>query len=206
MKPIWQQQQEQMKHQQQMMREMRERQQMAAWAEQQRRARSPSSQQFIPTGTDEFAAVENQARQLYDRFQSGLLSKNDLDRQLKDLMIQDQAGFWWMISTENWAWYKNEGKSWVRATPQGKSFPRVEERSLPVNTQEPNRKRRPVAAIFVFLLGFVLFFIIGAEIGTLLQDSLGFGEPGVYFFSCTAIWLVGAVFTFRIARRLWQGG
>ncbi len=66
-----------------------------------------------------FQDTEEQARALYRMFQSGQITGDQLQAQLKSLMILDEANNWWMMGVQTDTWYKFDAASnqWTPATP-----------------------------------------------------------------------------------------
>jgi hypothetical protein len=64
-----------------------------------------------------FEAVELKAASLRREVQEGTLSEAECEAQMRELMIQDAQGAWWMVGYESGAWHRNDGRGWVRADP-----------------------------------------------------------------------------------------
>ena len=47
----------------------------------------------------------------------GRITREQFDAALKDLMVQDAQGRWWMLGAESGKWYTHDGKNWVEAQP-----------------------------------------------------------------------------------------
>ena len=61
--------------------------------------------------------VEAEFRRLKGQFAAGELSEAEVKAQLAQLMIEDEAGQWWMIGYETGQWYSHDGEQWVRREP-----------------------------------------------------------------------------------------
>ncbi len=64
-----------------------------------------------------FRETEDRVRALRASYQSGQLSRDDLQAQLRQLMILDENRVWWMMGVETDTWYKFDNNQWVVATP-----------------------------------------------------------------------------------------
>jgi membrane peptidoglycan carboxypeptidase len=70
-----------------------------------------------PTLAQRFRDTETQVRALRARYQNGELTREQLQDQLKKLMILDENQVWWMMGVETDTWYRFENNQWVVATP-----------------------------------------------------------------------------------------
>lgn len=66
-----------------------------------------------------FNQVEAEYDRLKGQFEAGTLTEEQFKSQLQDLMLQDDAGEWWVIGYETGQWYRHDGTGWVRADPPG---------------------------------------------------------------------------------------
>ncbi len=64
-----------------------------------------------------FSDTETQVRALRAQYQSGQLTRDQLQEQLKRLMILDENSTWWMMGVETDTWYRFQNNEWVVATP-----------------------------------------------------------------------------------------
>ncbi len=65
----------------------------------------------------DFRQAENKFKQLKAQFEGGELTETEFKDQLEELMVQDEAGSWWMIGYETEQWYRHDGSDWVQADP-----------------------------------------------------------------------------------------
>jgi hypothetical protein len=73
-----------------------------------------------PTALDpRFQHANDEYFKLRGQLATGRITQAQFDAALKDLMIQDAQGRWWMIGAESGKWYVHEGAAWVEADPQG---------------------------------------------------------------------------------------
>lgn len=61
--------------------------------------------------------VEDQTRALKQDFQAGLITRDELQAELRGLMLLDENRVWWMVGVETDQWYRFENGDWVIATP-----------------------------------------------------------------------------------------
>ena len=66
---------------------------------------------------DQFQKVEDEYFRLKGQLQGGRILREQFETALKDLMIQDAQGRWWILGVNDAQWYTHDGKSWVEATP-----------------------------------------------------------------------------------------
>ncbi len=64
-----------------------------------------------------FQDTETQVRALRAQYQAGQITRDQLQDQLKRLMILDENQTWWMMGVESDNWYRFENNSWVLAQP-----------------------------------------------------------------------------------------
>ncbi len=64
--------------------------------------------------------VEQAVQVLRRRYAAGTITRDQLQAELRKLMILDEEGYWWMIGLESDRWYRYNGKDWVPATPAGR--------------------------------------------------------------------------------------
>jgi hypothetical protein len=63
--------------------------------------------------------VERKVNILRQRFQGGYITREQLQNELRGLMILDDEGHWWMIGMESNRWYYFDGRDWVPGIPPG---------------------------------------------------------------------------------------
>lgn len=78
-------------------------------------ASQPANQALV----QKFIEVEKAVQTLRRRYTAGSLTRDQLQAELRKLMILDEAGLWWMIGLETDKWYKYDGRDWVLSTPPG---------------------------------------------------------------------------------------
>jgi hypothetical protein len=70
-----------------------------------------------PPARDAFEEVEVQAAALRQQVAQGLISESVCRTRMRELMIQDPRGNWWMVGYESGSWFRHDGEDWVRADP-----------------------------------------------------------------------------------------
>ena len=109
--------------------------------------------------------IEAEFQSLKGQVKAGTLTREEAEAQLKDLMIQDEEGKWWIIGYETGKWYYHDGEKWVRGEPP---MPAVPTPPLPI--------ARPGPSNWVMVLSGAIGFAIGNTIGTRLWEALGGNE------------------------------
>ena len=77
-----------------------------------------------PAQVDPFEQVERKVSALRERYEAGSLTRDELQAELRHLMILDDDGHWWMLGLESNRWYYYDGHDWVPSTPPGHSVVR----------------------------------------------------------------------------------
>jgi membrane peptidoglycan carboxypeptidase len=86
-----------------------------------------------------FRETEDKVRVLRAAFQNQQMTREQLQEQLRQLMILDEEnGVWWMMGVETDQWYRFEGNDWVVAAPPYTA-------SGTVGAQQPGRQPVPTA-------------------------------------------------------------
>lgn len=196
-------QQEQMRKQQEQMRKMQEdtrrRQQMGAWAEKQRQ-----EQAVVAPAADRFAEVERQAAALRHERAAGRLTEEDLKARLSELMIQDEAGAWWMVGTRSGEWYRSQGDKWVRAAltkPTSLRFGAAS--AVPTAAPQRHRLKALIALPVGIALTLAIAYTAAGFAGTIVGPAGQWGLAWLLFF---VLLIGGLIITVRQVGKLWSGG
>lgn len=64
-----------------------------------------------------FVNVEQQVKVLRRQVADGLLTEKECKAQMRELMVEDSDGNWWMVGYETGGWYRHDGTDWVQADP-----------------------------------------------------------------------------------------
>jgi penicillin-binding protein 1C len=67
-----------------------------------------------------YTEVEQAVQVLRRRYSVGRITSQQLQSELRRLMILDETGNWWMIGLETDRWYKYNGRDWVPSDPPGR--------------------------------------------------------------------------------------
>jgi hypothetical protein len=65
----------------------------------------------------DFQGADRRYEELKRQRDGGSISEEEFDEQLKNLMVQDESGRWWVKSRKSGAWHYNDGNAWVPGTP-----------------------------------------------------------------------------------------
>ncbi|MBI5958886.1 MAG: transglycosylase domain-containing protein [Chloroflexi bacterium] len=67
----------------------------------------------------QFDEVERKVKVLRQRYQSGLLTRDQFQAELRRLMFLGDDGHWWMLGVESDRWYQYDGRTWTAGNPPG---------------------------------------------------------------------------------------
>jgi hypothetical protein len=74
--------------------------------------------EFEDQGVD-FREVDRRYAELKQRQESGGLTQVEFEEQLKQLMVQDEEGRWWVKSRRTGDWHYYDGTTWIKDRPPG---------------------------------------------------------------------------------------
>ena len=77
-------------------------------------ARSPTAR---PRLAGPFADIERQVEVLRRQVADGLLTEDECKARMRELMVEDSDGNWWMVGYETGEWYRHDGTDWIQANP-----------------------------------------------------------------------------------------
>ncbi len=123
--------------------------------------------------TDQFNQVEDQYFRLKGQLTSGRITREQLESALKDMMIQDAQGRYWMLGVDDAKWYVNDGSNWIETAPAGAAAPTVSSVAMsaaPLGAKAQTRGGNNT--LFFVISGIALLFLI-SSIGFLLTSSQG---------------------------------
>jgi hypothetical protein len=66
---------------------------------------------------DKYQHAEEEYFKLRGQFDTGRLTQEQFDEKLRDLMIQDEQGRYWMLGADSGKWYFYDGTKWVQSDP-----------------------------------------------------------------------------------------
>jgi hypothetical protein len=64
-----------------------------------------------------FAKVAQEVERLRQQVAAGTLTAEECQARMRDLMVEDADGNWWMVGYETGLWYRHDGTDWVQANP-----------------------------------------------------------------------------------------
>ncbi len=124
---------------------------------------------------DQFRRAEDQYFLLKGQFASGRITQEQFDAALKQLMVQDAQGRWWMIGAESGKWYVSDGQSWVEAQPSGLALSKVEGAGAGIPTAPPaaQAQRRGVNLLPIVAIGVIVVLCLCGVVGLLFAANQG---------------------------------
>lgn len=78
--------------------------------------------------------AEARTRDLRRQYENGLISREDLQNELKKAMVLDENRVWWMLGVESEGWYRYENGQWVMGEPPVLAAERAAQSSRPITT------------------------------------------------------------------------
>lgn len=126
---------------------------------------------------DQFKKTEDEYLRLRGQLDVGRITQMQFEAALKDLMVLDTQGRYWMIGADTGKWYVNDGQSWVEANPVVTGVPP----GLEAYAAPHGGARGPNVAMLIVAGAIVAICLLGA-IGLLVASSTGdlklsFGNP-----------------------------
>ena len=112
----------------------------------------------------DFQGADRRYEELKRQRDAGSISEEEFDEQLKNLMVQDESGRWWVKSRKSGEWHYNDGSSWIVGTPLGYAPPSGSDqnegkRNLTVDGVALSRAEIPWGRILL-IAGLVLMVLI----------------------------------------------
>ncbi|MDY7075880.1 MAG: hypothetical protein SXV54_03045 [Chloroflexota bacterium] len=173
----------------------------------------------------DFAQVERKVAQLRQELAAGRLTEEQFKARLREMMVQDKRGNWWMVGYETGEWYRHDGSDWVRADPPGYAAPeptpqpvvppaRVSRNSAFQSGEQTSLLPKPQLGkgIVVFLLGLVISVALGWGLAALtfsiLHENMGleYDLANAFGFACWGIvGLGGIIQSILVAQKVWRG-
>ena len=71
----------------------------------------------VPEPAHYFEEADRRYAQLKRRHETGQITEEEFDEQLKRLMVQDEGGRWWAKARQSGEWHYHDGETWVRGIP-----------------------------------------------------------------------------------------
>jgi hypothetical protein len=85
----------------------------------------------------DFEETDRRYDALKRQYRDGNLSAEQLEAQLKEIMVQDRDGNWWVKHTETGEWYYYDGSTWVQRNPPDYEYEPTTVQEQPLPAQEP---------------------------------------------------------------------
>ncbi len=131
-----------------------------------------------------FEAIVARFAALKARYDAGEVSESEYDAELRKLIIQDEAGRYWMIGPETGRWYRYDGNDWIPADPV--KLASAESASLAVSSAAPvapaatvgqvpealPRARRGTSRLRLAAAGMLALALLGAAFLWVSRDLL----------------------------------
>jgi len=122
----------------------------------------------------DFQEADRRYAEITRRQETGGLTQEEFDEELKQLMVQDEEGRWWAKSRTAGEWYYHDGTTWIKDTPPGYQAPQAASADQPETEQPESRDsqeqaRRVAWGILAFLalLPVVILIVYAVYLSTL---------------------------------------
>jgi hypothetical protein len=155
-----------------------------------------------------FAEVEREVAKLRQDLAAGRLTEERLKDRLRELMVEDTEGNWWMVGYETGEWYRHDGTDWVPDQPPDHVAPRP----IPTPPAQPVALAKPKLQWFIVLvLGLLITFAVGflaskvVETVLYIQGASDKEQYSYYWLSNFITWLVGLILTIVFTVKAWRG-
>jgi hypothetical protein len=118
----------------------------------------------------DFQEADRRYAEITRRQETGVLTQEEFDEELKQLMVQDEEGRWWAKSRTAGEWYYHDGTTWIKDTPPGYQAPQQAASADQPETQQPEsqdsqKKARRIAwGVLAFLAILPIVILIVANI------------------------------------------
>ncbi len=80
---------------------------------------TPQTAPAAPAQPSPFHEVERKVQVLRGQYNAGYMTREQLQNELRRLMILGEDGRWWMLGLESNRWYSYDGRDWKEGTPPG---------------------------------------------------------------------------------------
>lgn len=144
--------------------------------------------------TDIFRQVESEYMRLRDQLVAGFITRAQFDASLREMMVRDTAGRFWLLSSETGKWLVSHRGGWLQSDPS--LLPLAERlgsqqvtQTAQVTSQPVHQAARPstsncvllscilILALLVTLVCGALFFLIYDREGSLIAQQDGPATP-----------------------------
>lgn len=80
-------------------------------------ASQPMTSEQQTVSAQRFREVEQSVQALRQQFAQGRITRNQLESELRRLMVMDEQGRWWTLGVDSSRWYRYDGREWIPDTP-----------------------------------------------------------------------------------------
>ncbi|MDY6876999.1 MAG: hypothetical protein SWK90_12460 [Chloroflexota bacterium] len=110
-----------------------------------------------------FAEVERVVVKLRQDVAAGRLTGEQFKARLREMMVQDEHGDWWMVGYETGEWYRHDGSDWVPERPPGRAA---------AETYTPARVTDHAYVGWGFWLPWVVVTAVGGGVGGIVGGGI----------------------------------
>jgi hypothetical protein len=154
----------------------------------------------------DFAQVETKVTQLRQDLAAGQLTEEQFKARLREMMVEDEAGNWWMVGYETGEWYRHDGDDWVRADPPDHLSSIPTPRPAPQTPVSGQAKPRPLLGIVVFLVTEAVLSVVGFGFGLAVAEMIYDGRDNPFTWICWGAFVLGGLaVSYSLARKAWRG-
>ncbi|MCP4538124.1 MAG: hypothetical protein GY832_13365 [Chloroflexi bacterium] len=151
----------------------------------------------------DFGQVEARVAKLRQSLAAGHLTDDQFKFQLREMMVEDENGNWWMIGYETGEWYRHDGTDWVRADPSRRivTKPLSRLKSHPTNAANNPQPRR-FKRVTIFMLGLTVTSIVSLMAGQLAWETILDHDDATTWVFASIVWISGFIVTLIVARKV----
>jgi hypothetical protein len=70
-----------------------------------------------PAAQSGFKNAEDQYFKLKGQLSTGRITQEEFEQQMRDLMVEDSKGRYWMLGADTGKWYVHQGDDWIEGDP-----------------------------------------------------------------------------------------
>jgi hypothetical protein len=126
---------------------------------------------------EKFRKAEEEYFILRGKYDTGRIGKDLFELAVKDLMVQDNQGRWWMLGAENGKWYLHDGKEWLEADPSKVTPAKAATTAKPKMPGESSRGPNKILIAAIGCVALVCLLGVGALV---LFSVFGFPRSGLF--------------------------
>jgi hypothetical protein len=149
-----------------------------------------------------FPEVEREVAKLRQDLAASRLTEEQFKAHLREMMVEDEEGNWWMVGYETGEWYRHDGTDWVPNQPPGRVT------AMPVSSL-PARPAERAQVGWGFWFPWVLVTAIGGGIGGIIgggvNGALGEVANGAVGWAVVGA-AIGIVHWFLLVRKIKRAG